>query len=371
MWSFEPDLGPTAVEDVNPQERELEVDLRVKRYITLPAHVQDYDLSGPGNRRSSSATAARGSRDVQRLSQDQHSPSSSGQVVQPCDEPEELQQQNKDLMQTHDSLLAAMEDLKLRNYNLDLKIRQSEYRLEQLKRHSTMETKQLRAEIQHLGEVVQRFQPTSSQSASKQEEDGMNVTHRETATTLTPRRHTHCPSKEFMDCLDFPHGQHSPHPSQSTSAKDYSPSSQQHHGPSPTSYNSLERCYAHSYAYSHMPERWQGHSPARHDSPERHRARFYEHRRTPERHCVCSPVSCYSPERSDAHPYGYSDIPERRYDTSPEYRYQPGRHDTPSTITPDTGLRARSVVRSGHIGDQHPQSRTSAIRTQGSSQGLE
>lgn len=83
----------------NPQERELGPDVRVKRQTTLPPHLQEYDLSGPGNWRSSSTTAARVFGDEQHLYNDQHSPPSSGQVLLP----------------QHESLQAAMEDLKLHN----------------------------------------------------------------------------------------------------------------------------------------------------------------------------------------------------------------------------------------------------------------
>ncbi|KAJ8289377.1 hypothetical protein GJAV_G00000590 [Gymnothorax javanicus] len=195
------------------QDRELEPDKRLKRQTTLPAHLQDFEISGPSNWRLSSAAAVQVLDDEQPVSTDHQSPSSWNRGAQPCDEPEELRKQNRDLMQKHDALLAAMEDLKLHNLNLNIKAQQSEYKLEQLRRQSTMETNELCAQIKHLGEVVQQLWARTSPAAC-------SVTHPETAKMFTPPRPTHHSTEDLTDGLVSPHGQHSPHPRQSTLRKE-------------------------------------------------------------------------------------------------------------------------------------------------------
>lgn len=71
-------------------------------------------------------------------------------------------------MQKQLSLQAAMEDLKLRNSDLNHKTQQSDYRLEQLRRQSTLEIDQLCEQIKHLIEVVGRLQAPSAPSTPGQ-----------------------------------------------------------------------------------------------------------------------------------------------------------------------------------------------------------
>lgn len=87
----------------NPEEREPELNMRVKRQTALPAHLQDYDL----NLRLSPLTAACVTDEKQDNCQGQHSLPSPCQEVQLHHKAEKPWQQNRDLMQKHNFLLPA------------------------------------------------------------------------------------------------------------------------------------------------------------------------------------------------------------------------------------------------------------------------
>ena len=201
----------------DPQRRQPDSAVRAKRQTTLPTHLQDYVLSGW--RSSSKIAACFSDDDGQDSSRDLLFPSSRNQLVQLHDDMEELLRQKKDLRETHQSLQAAMDDLKLRNYDLNRKTRQSEYRLEQLTRRSTMETDQLHAQIKHLGEAVQQLQPDPSPSAIHREGDQMTAPRPEAVEMPTPHRASRHLSGNSLGNRDSPHSR-SPQPRESISGMD-------------------------------------------------------------------------------------------------------------------------------------------------------
>ena len=71
-----------------------------------------------------------------------------------------LQQENRELKLKQTAVLESMQDLRLCDEDLRLRSRQSENKLEQLRRHTTLENEPLRQQIENPTSVIQQLQNT-------------------------------------------------------------------------------------------------------------------------------------------------------------------------------------------------------------------